>query len=401
MSSEPILRVARLGKVFKLFRRSRDRVMELFGASSRHRDFAALRDISFELHRGEALGIVGENGSGKSTLLKLIAGILLPDSGSIEINGKTTGLLELGTGFNPELSGRRNIYLNGVYLNLDRQQLAEREKAIIDFAELGDFIDEPLKSYSSGMAMRLGFAIAIHANPQCFIIDEALSVGDARFQQKCHERLRQFRQEGGSILFVSHDFNAVKLLCDRVLLLAKGEMRFLGDPEEAINQFNEILAERGDSGNSTRKGYGNGDIVFTAACTHAANGRQARMFVSGEPMRIAFDWECVRPADAVTFGITIRDRFGQDIFGTNGALLNRQININGPGSGVFEFRNLNLGKGQYTVNLAAHTGETHLEKCFHWWDNAVTFEVLEDSAYRFGGITRLETRLDFYGKEKI
>lgn len=395
MSSEAVIRTSGLTKTFKLFRRSRDRVLELFGLGKRHRDFTALDNISFELGPGEAIGILGENGSGKSTLLKLIAGILLPDAGQIERNGKITGLLELGTGFNAELSGRANIYLNGVYLGLGKRELAELEQDIIAFAELGEFIDEPLKNYSSGMAMRLGFAIAIHASPACFIIDEALSVGDARFQQKCYAKLREFRAAGGCLLFVSHDLNAIKLLCDRALLLEHGQMRYLGDPEEAVNRFNEILASRGQSGHDTDSGYGNAAVCFTSVQALDANGQPVAAIVSGAPMSVQFTWKCNKPTDEVTFGIMLRDGFGQDIFGTNGALLHRQINISGPGKGIFEFPELNLGKGSYSVNLAAHTGTTHLEHCFHWWDNATSFEVLENPAERFSGVARLKTNLKY------
>lgn len=393
MPSDAIIRVRRLRKDFRLYARTRDRILELFLRRQRHTNFVALQDIDLELSSGETVGIIGENGSGKSTLLKLVAGILLPSAGSIERNGKITGLLELGTGFNPELSGRRNIYLNGVYLNMSKEQMRRRERQIVEFAELGEFIDQPLKNYSSGMAMRLGFAIAIHADPQCFIIDEALSVGDARFQQKCFARLARFRQNGGSILFVSHDLNAIRLICDRTLLLDHGRPLFLGNPEEAVNRFNKILADKGESGQATQTGYGNGDVYFQSAWVEDAQGEPATAFISGQAMRVCFKWGCRKRAQQVTFGLTIRDRFGQDIFGTNGALLNVLADINQPGEGYFYFPALDLGKGEYTISLAAHTGTTHLQNCYHWWDNAAVFEVREDINYRFGGIARLQTRL--------
>lgn len=394
MPSEPVLSVRGLRKSFKLYPRARDRLLELFTRAPRHRSFLALDNVSLELAPGEAMGIIGENGSGKSTLLKLIAGILLPDAGSVHVRGRATGLLELGTGFNPELSGRRNIYLNGVYLNLDKGRLARMEEEIIDFAELGAFIDEPLKSYSSGMAMRLGFAIAIHAQPQCFIIDEALSVGDIRFQQKCFARMNQFRQNGGSILFVSHDLNAVRLFCDRVMLLDHGATRFLGDPETGVNQFNELMAAKGESGRATATGYGSGKVRFTSVEILDEHGRPAASIISGKPCAIRFTWQACEPVAKVTFGVMLRDRFGQDIFGTNGALLHTLVNVDGAGAGAFVFDAFNLGKGAYTVNLAAHTGATHLENCFHWWDNAACVEVLEDADYRFGGMARLAARLE-------
>lgn len=394
MPCEPSISVKKLCKSFKLYPRARDRLLELFTSKPRHRNFRALEDVTFDLAPGEALGIIGENGSGKSTLLKLIAGILMADSGSVSAKGRVTGLLELGTGFNPDLSGRRNIYLNGVYLNLDKKYLRQKEEEIVDFAELGSFIDEPLKSYSSGMAMRLGFAIAIHADPQCFIIDEALSVGDARFQQKCFARMNAFRKGGGSLLFVSHDLNAVRLFCDRAMLLDQGKTLFLGDPEATVNEFNELMAAKGESGCATAAGYGNGKVRFTSVEVRNADGRRTDTLVSGEAASIHFTWTSEQPVADVSFGFMLRDRFGQDIFGVNGAMLQTVANVNGQGEGAFVIGALNMAKGVYTVNMAAHTGTTHLDNCFHWWDNAASIEILEDPDYRFGGIARLPVRLE-------
>lgn len=397
MSSDPVIAVHNLSKSFRLYRRSRDRFRELFTRHCLHRSFTAVNDISFSLPPGTTLGIVGENGSGKSTLLKLIAGVLLPDSGIIQRRGKITGLLELGTGFNVELSGRQNIYLNGLYLHMSRQQLMEREQAIIDFTELGDFIDEPLKNYSSGMTMRLAFAIAIHADPQCFIIDEALSVGDVRFQQKCFARLRAFRRSGGSIIFVSHDMNAVKLLCDRAILLHHGIMRYMGEPDEAVNLYNEVMAAKGQSGQATDVGYGNAAVRFTSVRVLDPQGRPVSVLTSGDPAHIHFTYACCEPVKQVTFGVMLRDRFGQDVFGSNGALLNTLADIRQDGQGCFRFPAMNIGPGVYTVNLAAHQGTTHLETCYHWWDNAAVFEIVQDKSFYFSGHTRLDVSLDLYG----
>ena len=394
MCSEPVIAIDNVGKRFKRFARRRDRLLELFSNRTLHTDFIALEPLSLTVPRGSILGIIGENGSGKSTLLKLIAGILLPDAGSIVRHGKITGLLELGTGFNMELSGRKNIYFNGTYLGMPKRQLRELEQTIIDFAELEECIDAPLKSYSSGMVMRLAFAIAIHAGPDCFLIDEALSVGDVRFQQKCFERLRAFRQSGGAIVFVSHDMNAVKLLCDKAMLLHRGTMRYLGTPDEAVNLYNEAIAPAGSSGGNTVSGYGNGAIFFTSVSTLDEQGRPVTVLTSGSPMDIRFSYACRTPTEKVTFGITIRDRFGQDVFGSNGALLGVVPDIHEDGWGCFHFSAMNIAPGLYTVNLAAHTGTTHLENCFHWWDKATAFEVVQDAAYYFGGHTRLDVRLE-------
>lgn len=400
MSSDPVLVLKDVGKNFKHFRRRRDRLVELFTGRQLHTDFVALQPLSFTVEKGVIWGIIGENGSGKSTLLKLVAGILLPTSGSIIRHGHITGLLELGTGFHMEISGRKNIMFNGIYLGMTPAQIAQREEAIIEFAELAHCIDAPLKSYSSGMIMRLAFAIAIHADPDCFLIDEALSVGDVRFQQKCFERLRTFRSQGGSIVFVSHDMNAVKLLCDTALLLHKGEVRYCGSPDETVNRYNEIMAPADSESGQATTGYGNGQVYFSAVTTRDIQGSPVTVLTSGQALDITFRYVCRAPTQNVSFGITIRDRFGQDVFGSNGALLDTVADIREDGWGCFHFPALDIAPGLYTVNLAAHTGTTHLENCFHWWDRATAFEIVQDSAYIFGGHTRLKVSLELHTVEK-
>ncbi|MCR5814043.1 MAG: ABC transporter ATP-binding protein [Desulfovibrio sp.] len=394
----PILDVDCVSKTFTCYARARDRLAEFFTGSCRHRRFTALDAVSFTLESGQIMSIIGENGSGKSTLLKCIAKVLLPDSGTIRRYGKITGLLELGTGFIPNLSGRENIAFNGTFLQMSASEIARREEAIIDFAELAPFIDEPLKSYSSGMTMRLAFAIAMHADPKCFLIDEALSVGDTGFQQKCFQRLKTFRENGGSILFVSHDMNAVKLLSDQVLLLSHGQMNYLGEAEEAINRYNALAASHGQSGCATSTGYGNGLVHFTSVHLTDPQGHPVSLIRSGDPLCVRFTYKAEQSVAHVTFGIMLRDRFGQDVFGTNGALLHCLKDVSQEGQGCFTFKAINLGQGTYTVNLSAHQGTTHLETCYHWWDRASSFEVLQDTAYYFSGHTRLETQLVFSDK---
>lgn len=393
MSFDIVLDVAKVNKTFRIFRRPSDRIRQLFSRQQLYRSLHAVKDATFSLPKGKFMGVIGENGSGKSTLLKLVAGVLVPDSGLIRSQGKIAGLLELGTGFNVEQSGRKNIFLNGVYLGLRHNEIAECEDSIIDFSELGDFIDTPLKNYSSGMAMRLAFAIAIHAQPACFIIDEALSVGDVRFQQKCFIRLDEFRNRGGSVLFVSHDLNAVKLVCDTVMVMEHGSTLYLGDPEEAVNLYNELLSGKGNSGQNTKTGYGNGAVQFKTVEILNAAGEETDVFTSGQPLRIHFTWECREPVGAVTFGFLIRDRFGQDVFGTNGAHLRKLVNVTKDGEGWFDIEAINVSWGVYSVNMAAHSGGTHLDDCYHWWDNAAGFEVVHDDAYYFEGHTRLKASL--------
>lgn len=390
---EPVLRVTGLRKNFKLYPRIRDRLLEFLTRRCRHRDFIAFSDISFSLAPGEALGIIGANGAGKSTLLKTIAGVLEADGGRIEANGSILGLLELGSGFNMQLSGRRNIYLNGIYLQMNDARLRRMEQSIVDFTGLGQFMDEPLKTWSSGMIMRLGFAIAIHARPACFIIDEALSVGDVSFQQKCFSAMREYRDQGGSVLFVSHDLNAVRLFCDRVLLLSHGRMLWLGDSETAVNRFYELMGTKTITSQSGA-GYGNGLVRITSARLEDGKGKEKNVFVSGQSMRLHFSCTSSKSVPAVTFGFVIRDRFGQDIFGTNGALLGVPIDVNGPAGACFVIKALNLAPGEYSVSLAAHTGFTHLDNCYHWLDDACSFTIMEDLDYRFGGIARLDASLE-------
>ena len=219
-----MLTVENICKGFRLYKSPSDRLLEIFLRENRHSYYQALDNINFQLGPGQSMGIIGSNGAGKSTLLKLLLGVLIPDSGKIMLKGRITGLLELGTGFNPELTGLENLRTNALLIGMSESEVTEKTEEIIDFSEIGLFISEPLKIYSSGMIMRLAFSIAIHANPDCFVVDEALAVGDAYFQQKCIRKIIEFRESGGALIFVSHDLNAVRLLCDRVLVLEKGKI---------------------------------------------------------------------------------------------------------------------------------------------------------------------------------
>lgn len=394
-----MITASNLHKTFKLYQRPGDRLREVFSRRTLHREFAALQDVSFQLEPGRTLGVIGENGSGKSTLLKLVAGVLLPDSGEIVCKGKITGLLELGTGFNPELSGEENIVLNGTYLRLSREQLAARREAIVDFSELGPFTKEPLKNYSSGMVMRLAFSIAMHADPDAFIIDEALSVGDAHFQQKCFTRMKKFKKNGGAVMFVSHDMNAVKLLCDEAIVLERGRVRYTGNPDEAVNLYNRIMAGKADANDradTKQGGYGNAAVLLESARLLDSARLPVRVVTSGDQAIVEFVYFCREDMPDVSFGMMIRDRFGQDVYGVNGAMLGNFVKCNAGERrvGRFHLAALNIGPGVYTITLAAHTGDTHLGNCFHWLDNAVSFEVVHNPEALFSGHTRLEARLE-------
>ena len=206
--------------------------------------FDALKHISFRVSKGEMIGIIGRNGSGKSTILKIVAGVYTPTSGHVEVRGSIAPLIELGAGFHHELTGRENILLNGLLLGLTKRQVQERERGIIEFAELGDFIDSPVKQYSSGMYMRLAFSIATAVDPDILIIDEILGVGDGGFRQKCFDRIQQFRAAGKTILFVSHDLSSVRALCDRVLLIHNGELIEEGAPQIVVSRYEVLLGHQ-------------------------------------------------------------------------------------------------------------------------------------------------------------
>jgi lipopolysaccharide transport system ATP-binding protein len=380
-----------LSKRFRLYRRPADRLKEIILRRPYHHVHEALHDVSFEVAPGRALGIIGHNGAGKSTLLKILTGVLLPDAGCIDIQGRITGLLELGTGFNMELTGRQNILNNGLLLGMTPEEIEARREAIIAFAELGDYIDEPLKTYSSGMAMRLAFAIAIHADPQCFVVDEALSVGDAHFQQKCMRRIREFRAQGGSLIFVSHDLNAVKMLCDDVLVLDHGRVAAYAPPEEAVNVYNRLIARLDDDPTAPRTGYGTRRAEILQATLRGLQSGGSTV-ASGEATELCVTLRAHEDIPDLTLGFMIRDRLGQDIHGTNTHLQGIPLKVAGGATYRACWRMpLNIAPGKYTLTLALHRGPDHTHECLHWEDNLLGFEVAGMLGPPFAGLCRLES----------
>lgn len=376
-------------KRFKRYAKPSDRLLEALWGRPRHKVHTALAGVSLKVQAGETVALLGRNGAGKSTLLKLVTGVLLPDAGQIWVDGRVTGLLELGTGFDLRLSGRQNIFLNGQLLGLTPRQIRAREAAIIEFAELQEYIDEPLRTYSSGMVMRLGFAVAIHADPSCLVVDEALAVGDARFQHKCWDWMRAFKRRGGSMLLASHDLNAVKLLADRAVVLEGGRIGFAGPPEAAVAWYLRAIAEVDDRFGA-QAAYGSGEVVIEQV--RLAGVESGRPVLScGERARLKVQLLAQQKVQAVSLGFMIRDRFGQDIFGTNSYLLGQEFDL-APGKRYLvqaEFPML-LAPGRYTLTVAAHLGAHHLGCCYHWWDNAAEFEVAGVRGPGFSGLVRLE-----------
>lgn len=393
--------VKNLWKIFRLYHNPKDRLKEIILRKRYSRDFSALKDVSFTVQQGETLGIIGENGAGKSTLLKILAGILLPTKGAFTIDGSITGLLELGTGFNQELTGLKNIYMNGLLLGMPREEIDRKLNLIIGFTELEDFIHDPIKTYSSGMLMRLAFSISIHAEPRAFVVDEALSVGDAYFQQKCMKKIRDFRENGGSIVFVSHDLNAVKVLCDRALLLSHGEIVDEGIPEKVINAYNMLLARKSRGKeikiqrSEDKTSYGNFKAKIIGIDFRNELDTESKVFMSGEKASVLVRLKANDDIDKVVVGILIRDRFGQDIFGTNTHHLQKVISMMNGEVLSFEFTfHLNIGAGKYTLTAAVHRDQTHVEESYHWCDNMLSFEVAGTKGYLFSGLSKLDVGLN-------
>lgn len=239
MENQPIIQIRNVNKVYQLYNKPIDRLKESLSLTRKcyHRNHYALREISFDVYRGETLGIIGTNGSGKSTLLKILTRIIVPTSGTVTVNGKIAALLELGAGFNPEYTGMENIYLNGTMMGYSKAEMGERVKNILDFADIGAFINQPVKTYSSGMFARLAFSVAINVEPDILIVDEALSVGDVFFQNKCFKKFDELKAKGVTILFVSHDIASVRQMCSRVLWIEQGEQIMLGDSKAVCNAY--------------------------------------------------------------------------------------------------------------------------------------------------------------------
>jgi lipopolysaccharide transport system ATP-binding protein len=361
-----MIKVEGISKRFKLYRSPADRLKEILFRKQYHKDFVALDNISFEIGAGETLGIIGQNGAGKSTLLKILSGIVIPDRGTIHIDGKVTGLLELGTGFNAEMTGLENIYMNGTLIGMTTDEIDRKKQTIIDFSELGEFINEPIKTYSSGMTMRLAFSIAIHADPTCFLVDEALSVGDAYFQQKCMRKIQEFRAGGGSIVFVSHDLNAVMILCDYAILLENGKMISYGTPRSIVDLYISRICIQSHKGEKPVILLNTKDthINHTNISTHEIEFNSIRILDlsknvithvhSDDEIIISVSFRSLRHIEDPTFGILIRNRYGMSIFGTNTHLLQQKNNPLLPGKmyQVFYRLNVPLQPDDYLITVA-------------------------------------------------
>lgn len=352
---------------------------------SRHRLRWVLRDISFSIGRGEAVAILGPNGAGKSTLLKIIAGTTHPTTGEVRTQGKIAALLELGIGFHPEFTGRQNAYMAGQLLGHSADELDRVMESLVAFSELEEYFDRPLRTYSSGMQMRLAFSVATAFRPDTLIVDEALSVGDARFQQKCLGRIKEFLAQGSSVLFVSHDLNAVKVLCDRALVLHNGQVAFDGSPHEACLLYQRQLLEQPAASPQRATRFGAGAVRIRAAELLQA-GRPATSFAVGSSVTLRVVLQAEGYSGDAALGFMIRNRLRQDVYGTNTHLQQCALSLQRGQRYAIEFNfTLHLGPGRYTITLAIHQPSDYTSDVQDWWNDGLEFEVLYGDRSDFVG----------------
>lgn len=420
--AEFAIKVRGLSKCYQIYEQPEDRLKQallprfqrLVGQQGQcyYREFWALHDVSFDVRKGETLGVIGRNGSGKSTLLQIICGTLTPTAGTVEINGRVAALLELGSGFNPEFTGRENIYMSGAVLGLTREQVDARFDEIVAFADIGDFVGQPVKTYSSGMYVRLAFAVIAHADADILVIDEALSVGDVFFGQKCMRFLRKF-QESGTVIFVSHDAAAVVNLCDHAIMLDHGRLSMQGEAKAVSEAYhaaaayaqpiqrkatakpapaevatdprasliasstlrNDIEVFRFDAG---RSGFGDGSAKVVSASLADEQGRPLTWIVGGEVARLRITGRACAVLNQPILGFFLKDRLGQHLIGDNTYLSYCespvQIAAGQNIEAVFEFTMPILPRGQYSFDIAIANGTQHEHVQADWVHDAIVLE---------------------------
>jgi len=395
------IRVDQLGKAYPSFRSRRHALATWLGFSPRDLRWV-LRDISFTVGQGESVGLVGVNGAGKSTLLKLVAGTTMPTTGSVQVDGRVAALLELGMGFHPEFTGRQNVVLSARMQGLSPDEIEAQMPHIESFAEIGDYFDQPVRIYSSGMFVRLAFSAVTALRPEILIVDEALAVGDAYFQHKSFARIRSFREQGTTLLFVSHDPGSIKSLCDRAILLNDSRMIADAAPAEVLDHYNALIAEKEARAAAVEeKRYvgrsGNGMATFVSV-GFESKGKPAKVVEVGADLDICVTLVAHQAIPDLAVGFMLKDRTGQDIFGTNSSLRGELADLgDSPGTPRklrIRIPELNIGPGSYSLALALHSGASHLQGNFDWWDNAEVFQVVPCSGGKhFLGVCALEAVL--------
>jgi ABC-type polysaccharide/polyol phosphate transport system ATPase subunit len=409
--------VEHVGKVYHLYSSSRDRLIEAIHPFRRkyHTDFHALSDVSLTIGRGETVGIIGKNGSGKSTLLKIITGVLTPTSGRVAVAGRISALLELGMGFNPELTGVENVFFAGAILGVSEDDMKKRLPDILEFADIGDYAMQPVKSYSSGMFVRLAFAVAIHVDPEVLIVDEALSVGDMRFQQKCYRKIRSFKEAGVTILFVSHDTGAITSFCDRCIWLKDGKVEADGPPSEVVRDYiaymsYDATSERPKALPAAEKpeaearewtemsglsSFGEGAAkIRRVSLTERGSGRTLHVVDGGEDVEYSMEVEFLTDMHDAIYGLVMKDGLGNTILAMNTIVYGHKPRPRKKGERVmarFGFKLPRLRNGDYSISpaIAEGTLDAHVEH--HWVHDATVITYgKNDPRYRIGSLFVLD-----------
>ncbi|WP_321491624.1 ABC transporter ATP-binding protein [uncultured Desulfobacter sp.] len=409
------IQISHVSKIYKLYDDPSGRLKEaVFRGKKRHREFPALKDISFSVGKGETIGVIGRNGSGKSTLLQIIASIVTPTSGRIDINGRISALLELGSGFDPEFTGRENVYLNGSILGLSQKEIEDRFDQIERFADIGRFMDQPVKNYSSGMYVRLAFAVAVNVNPDILLVDEALAVGDVYFQHRCMTKIREFQKQGKTIFFVTHDTGAIIKLCTKAMLLERGEMVLFGKPDDVVQEYYRILWNGEDTGglvgpedkefqkpeNATPpeqgnvleikdleefekiarwdKRFGNDKARITGFLLTDNKGRRQDTFKAGMEIHLSIEITANADIEMPLAGFIIKDLLGNELIKTNSDTSGTVLKPCQKGDILqisFIFLIPMLRTGSYSVSAGFGQGTLENHVAYDWLDNFTVFSL--------------------------
>ncbi len=375
MEQDLVIRVSNVTKTYRLAggaQSLKNQVLDLLRRKNKGRLLKALDDISFVVNRGETLGIIGANGAGKSTLLSVLTGTIFPSSGTIETQGQMSSLLELGAGFHPDLTGRENVFLYGSIMGISRRQMMSRFDAIVDFAGLQEFIDQPVKYYSSGMYVRLGFAVAVEVDPDILLIDEVLAVGDSAFQKKCIDRMRDFRKQNKTMLIISHDLQTIQRISDRILFLDHGKILGIGDPRSVIGSYESNTRRQGV--NIQQRQWGTGEIRIERVLFHSGDQKPIDSFEWGGDLFATVYYQAERPVADPVFGFSISDDEGRIVHGSNTAIAGVAIDhVEGEGTVTLHLREIPMAAGLYLFSFAVHSSDHRIN--YHRLDNSFPINI--------------------------
>ncbi len=371
---ENAISVKNIYKQYKLYKGKMDRIFDALGLRpfSKYKEHNALNGVSFDVAQGECIGIIGTNGAGKSTILKIITGVVSPTSGEVVVNGRISALLELGAGFNQEYTGIENIYLNGTMIGMSKEEVDEKLDDILKFADIGEYVYQPVKTYSSGMFVRLAFAVAINVDPEILIVDEALSVGDVFFQAKCYQKFEEFKNAGKTILFVSHDLSSIEKYCDRAILLNKGTLVADGSPKDTIDLYKQILVGQSENGKLKRsddgtQDYGDKKVEITDYKFMDDTGRETTTYMKGSSFSVKVRIHANTDVQAPIVALTIRNIKGIDVTGTNTMMEKCDIGPLKAGEErlVTFTQKIDLQGGEYLISLGCTRFEEYELRVYH------------------------------------